>query len=483
MLGMYVAAREIVRNNPFDLTNGGRGISFPAPFARPLDIYNLMLVLAGLIFFCSLWIYRVQLGKMLKAVRDDEVGADMRGINTTLIKIAIFMLAGGFTGLIGGMKAWWDGYVDPFTIFPGDYTIQMIMMTMLGGMGRPWGPVIGAVLFYYGRTAIWANAGELHLTITGLLLLFIVLFMPSGILGLLDPEDRGLAYFIRARLLRRPERGFEEESFEFSPVPVLERPTNDGRQRPPISGQTVLEGRKIVKDFGGLRAVNEVNLQIRQGEIVGLLGPNGSGKTTLFDCLSGVLKPTEGEIFVNGQRVSGFAPWRINRAGLARTFQRLRLYGNQRVFDNMLLARKWKGVPIWLWLWITPLSVRNKADELLTFLRLDQVRHHLANNLSGGQQRLLEIGMTLMCDPAVVLLDEATSGVNPTLVEDIKDNIRRLNAERGVTFFLIEHNMQFAMNLCDRLYVLDYGSMIAEGLPEMIQKDPQVVEAYFGRDE
>jgi ABC-type branched-subunit amino acid transport system ATPase component len=149
----------------------------------------------------------------------------------------------------------------------------------------------------------------------------------------------------------------------------------------------------------------------------------------------------------------------------------------------MLLARKWKGVPIWLWLWIAPSTVRRKADDLLPFLQLDPLRNHLANNLSGGQQRLLEIGMTLMCDPSVVLLDEATSGVNPVLVEAIKDNIRRLNEERGVTFFLIEHNIQFAMNLCDRIYVLDYGAMIAEGLPEAIQKDALVVEAYFGRDE
>ncbi|RMG85899.1 MAG: branched-chain amino acid ABC transporter permease, partial [Chloroflexi bacterium] len=183
MLGTLVAMREVARNNPLELTNGGKGISFLAPFAKPNDIFFMMLFLAGGIFFISLWLYRTQIGKKLQAIREDEVGADMRGINTTLIKILIFMLAGGLTAMVGGTKAYWDGYIDPDTIFPEDYHIQIIMMTMLGGIGRPWGPVLGAALFYYGRNTIWASAGQLHLTITGLFLLAIVLYMPSGILG------------------------------------------------------------------------------------------------------------------------------------------------------------------------------------------------------------------------------------------------------------------------------------------------------------
>jgi branched-chain amino acid transport system permease protein len=211
MLGTYVAVREVVRADftdfGFSLTNGGVGISFLAPFANPNEIFNLMLILAASIFFISLWIYRSQFGKMLQAVREDEVGADMRGINTTAIKIGIFMLAGGFTALIGGVKAWWDGYVDPLTIFPDDYTIQIIMMVMLGGRGRPWGAVLGALVFYYGRITIWANAGQQQLMITGFLLTFVVLFLPGGLLGILDPEDRGLLWFIRHRLLGEKQEG------------------------------------------------------------------------------------------------------------------------------------------------------------------------------------------------------------------------------------------------------------------------------------
>lgn len=485
MLGVLVAMREVARNNPFDLTNGGVGISFFAPFAKPNEIYNIMLIIAGTIFFTSLWFYRVQIGKMLKAVRDDEVGADMRGINTTAIKIGIFMLAGGFTAMVGATKAYWDGYIEPDTIFPQTYHIEIIMMTMLGGIGRPWGPVVGAVTFYYGKTFIWANAGGQHLLITGVMLAGIVLFMPGGILSLLDPEDRGLAWFIRRRIFGQKDKVFEDDdTFAFkgvaedrqtvATIPATERVNYE---------KVVLEGHHIIKDFGGLRAVNNVDFKIHEGEIVGLLGPNGSGKTTLFNCLSGVLKLTDGKVSINGEDITGKAPWQINRAGLSRTFQRLRVYKEQTVRNNMLLARRWRGVPAYLWLTIAPLRVRQKADELITFLNIDHVRNNLANNLSGGQQRLLEIGMTLMSDPAIVLLDEATSGVNPALVEEIKDDIRRLNQEMGVTFFLVEHNMNFAMELCDRLYVLDYGSLIAQGEPEDIQSNEQVIEAYFGRDE
>ena len=485
MLGVFVAMREVIRNNPFGWTNGGKGISFLRPFADSLDLYYYFLGLAAVIFFVSLWMYRVQVGKMLKAVRDDEVGADMRGINTTFIKIGIFMLAGGFTAMIGAAKAYNDAYIDPDTIFPDTYTIEIIMMTMLGGLGRPWGPVIGAIMFYYGKTYIWANAGGMHLTITGFFLALVVIFMPGGVLSLLDPEDRGLAWFIRTRILRKREKIFDDsDEFTFKSIPVEQDTVTSTATATDVNyDRVVLEGKGIVKNFGGLTAVNQVDFKIYEGEIVGLLGPNGSGKTTLFNCVSGTLAPTKGRVFVDKQEVTGLPPWKINRSGLSRTFQRLRVYGKQTVYDNMLLARKWLGVPPWLWFLIAPKTTRDKADELIDFLNINHVRNVLAHNLSGGQQRLLEIGMTLMSDPIIVLLDEATSGVNPALVEEIKDKIRQLNQERGVTFFLVEHNMNFAMELCERLYVLDYGSLIAEGSPEEIQNDDKVIEAYFGRDE
>ncbi len=489
MLGVLVAMREIARNNPYNLTNGGKGISFLAPFAEPEYIFHVMLSLAGLTFFVSLWMYRVQVGKMLKAVRDDEVGADMRGINTTAMKVGIFMLAGGFTAMVGGTKAYWDAYIDPTTIFPETYHIEIIMIVLLGGIGRPMGPVIGATLFYYGGQTIWANAGQQHLLITGSLLIALMLYMPGGVLSVLDPEDRGLAWLIRYWLLGQRDKVFDDDkNFEFQEIPDapdVQVPAISHQLNKLAPGQElpiVLEGHHLSVDYGGLRALNQVDFYICKGEIVGLLGPNGSGKTTLFDAVCGLINPSEGNILVMNRLVTHRAPWQINRAGLARTFQRIRIYKKQTLFDNMLLARRWQGVPAWLWLWIAPNSVREKANDLINFLKIGHVQKNLAGNLSGGQQRLLEIGMTLMSDPVVVLLDEATSGVNPALVEDIKESILRANRERGVTFFIIEHNMNFAMELCSRLYVLDYGVKIAEGSPYAIQNNEQVIEAYFGRD-
>lgn len=249
-----------------------------------------------------------------------------------------------------------------------------------------------------------------------------------------------------------------------------------------MSTQPLLEGKQVSKFFGGLAAVNKVDFAIYPGEIVGLVGPNGSGKTTLFDCLSRVQQIDEGQVFLNGKEITNAKPHQVAHAGLARTFQVIRVYRKMTVLENMLISRQWRDDSIWSMLKPSQKATEDRARYLIDFLMLDTLIDEQAGNLSGGQRRLLEIGMALMPDPDILLLDEATSGINPTLIEEIKERIVTLNKEQGKTFLLVEHNINFISDLCSRVYVLNYGQKLAEGTPDEIKANNDVIEAYFGAE-
>jgi ABC-type branched-subunit amino acid transport system ATPase component len=244
----------------------------------------------------------------------------------------------------------------------------------------------------------------------------------------------------------------------------------------------LLQAKNVVKRFGGLVAVDDVDIHVNAGEMVGLIGPNGSGKTTLFDCLSRVQTVDEGSVVFDGVDITRRPPHQVAHLGLARTFQVIRVYRELTVLENMELSLQWKKVSA-IDLFRKPdSSTRDKADHLIDFLLLTRLRNEQAGTLSGGQRRLLEIGMSLMSDPKLVLLDEATSGVNPALVEEIKERLQILNQDQGVGFLLVEHDIRFVKDLCQRVVVLNYGAKLAEGPPEEIMDNPAVIEAYFGDD-
>lgn len=244
----------------------------------------------------------------------------------------------------------------------------------------------------------------------------------------------------------------------------------------------LLRGQNVSKFFGGLAALSNVDFAVYQGEIMGLIGPNGSGKTTLFDCLSRVQTVSEGHIFFKGVDITHKKPFQVAHMGLARTFQVIRVYRKLSVLENMLLSRDWGNMGLSRMFRRYPPEIEVRARDLIHFLLLDKVIDEPAGNLSGGQRRLLEIGMALMPDPDLILLDEATSGVNPSLIETIKDRIVEMNQTQGKTFLLIEHNIQFIGDLCDRVFVLNYGQKLAEGTPDEIMNNEAVIEAYFGMD-
>lgn len=243
----------------------------------------------------------------------------------------------------------------------------------------------------------------------------------------------------------------------------------------------LLEARGVVKRFGGLTAVGGVDISVGEGEMVGLIGPNGSGKTTLFDCLSRVTGVDEGSIRFDGTNITRFRPHQVARLGMSRTFQIIRVYRDLTVSENMELSVQWGRLDaLDLFRRTTP-AIRRRVDSLLEFLLLARLRHERAGALSGGQRRLLEIGMALMSEPKLMLLDEATSGVNPTLVAEIADRLRQVNSE-GVAILIVEHDVQFVADLCERVVVLDQGVKLAEGTPWRIMETPSVIEAYFGAD-
>jgi ABC-type branched-subunit amino acid transport system ATPase component len=241
-----------------------------------------------------------------------------------------------------------------------------------------------------------------------------------------------------------------------------------------------LEGKRVTKRFGGLIAVKEVDFVVHTGEMVGLIGPNGSGKTTLFDCLSRVQPIDEGRVLYKGRDITRSKPHQVAHLGMARTFQVIRVYRQLTVLENLLVSRQWRGQTILAQLGRASAELESRARELIDFVALGHLVDSPAGRLSGGQRRLLEIGMALMPDPDLILLDEAASGVNPTLVETIKDRIRVLNRDQGKTFLMVEHDMRFIADLCSRVYVLNQGELLTEGTPEEVMANEAVIEAYFG---
>jgi branched-chain amino acid transport system ATP-binding protein len=249
----------------------------------------------------------------------------------------------------------------------------------------------------------------------------------------------------------------------------------------------LLDVRTVTKSFEGLRAVSECSLQVRRGTITGLIGPNGAGKTTLFNLITGFLKPTAGEIAFAGERIDGLPPHRVFDKGIVRTFQIPRELKLMTVLENlMLVPAEQAGERLWN-AWFLPFRVgrqereiRDKALEVLEFVNLWHLRHEYASNLSSGQKKLLELARTLMGDPRLILLDEPGAGVNPTLMKSLVVLIERLRDESGITFFLIEHDMDLVARLCNPVIVMSSGEKIAEGPPDEVVRDERVLEAYLG---
>ena len=245
--------------------------------------------------------------------------------------------------------------------------------------------------------------------------------------------------------------------------------------------QATLTVHNLAKSYGAIQAVKGVSFEVQSGEIFGVIGPNGSGKTTLFNAMLGQIQPDRGQIELRGQDVSGLSALTLNHRGVGRTFQTLQVFGKMTVRENLIVAaQEHKGTLFSRMFAPSDSGLGDKADALIQKFHIAHVADKPAGELSYGQQKLVDIAMAFMSDPKLILLDEPCAGVNPKLVKDIGDLLRDLNKERGSTFVVIEHNMDFIMSLCHRVMVMVEGDVLAIGTPDEIRNNKQVLDAYLG---
>ena len=245
--------------------------------------------------------------------------------------------------------------------------------------------------------------------------------------------------------------------------------------------------KNLSKNFGGIKAVNNASLTIKKGSITGLIGPNGAGKTTLFNVIAGVHSPSQGDVFLEDENITKLPPHELFSRGLMRTFQIAQEFSSLTVKENLMMVPGNQSGENLLDVWINSSKIEieeqflaGKADEVMNFLQLSSLANEFAGNLSGGQKKLLELGRTMMVEPKIVFLDEVGAGVNRTLLSTIGDAILRLNRDRGYTFCMIEHDMEFISKLCDPVIVMAEGSVLAEGSANEIKENNSVIEAYLG---
>lgn len=514
---------RLVALNWTAVTNGPMGITAVPPpaawFKGYIPYYYFILLLVVIVLVALYRMEHSTIGRAMRAIRENEPLAQSVGISSYRYMMLAALLSSFIIGLGGAFYAHFFQFVGP-EILVFDLTILIVVMVIAGGRATIAGPVFGAILFTILPEVLRA-AAEWRMAIYGLLLMLIMLFMPDGILPALQQlwkrltsgrlqgagksvtvptlGGRGLAYALEGAPTLAPEegRGMAQESQypALEPLPETVAPATSSpfqARRGKAEGEhteTVLTVKGLSVYFGGVHAVEDVTFDVNRGEILAIIGPNGAGKTTTLNAISRFGPATHGEIRYKGELLNTLPPDAVARRGVVRTFQHTSLFPNVTTRENLLLAHNG----------LEPETLRDNllrtrayheskqhaekvADEILALTELRAQADIKAKSLPYGNQRLLELGVALAPQPDLLLLDEPAAGMNPAEVVKLMALIRRIR-DRGITIILVEHDMTLVMGVSDRILCMNYGQKIAEGTPEEIRSNKQVVEAYLGKSE
>ena len=469
--GLIEVVTQVLSQSTFTGGSQGFRVTKWVFFGMPVSLNAKYYVTFGVVilaFIIQRNLRKSMWGRDFLGMKDDEVAASGVGINFRKTRIVGFFISSAIAGLGGAFYATYAGYISPDS-FGFGLSIMILLMVITGGSGTLSGPVVGAVIITVVPEIFNANP-EMKVIFYGAMLIVITQAMPKGIVGII--KDR----FHQVEDNRYIRKMDPDKEIDFSKYV--------GKRRSDC--KDVLAVKHLTKRFGGLTAVGDLNLTVERGTIHALIGPNGAGKTTCVNNITGLDKPTSGEIWFNGENVTGLQAYRLVEKGMTRTYQHVRMFGSISVIDNVVSgARLDKFYGLVHALFQTGKKRRLdreayvEAQECLQLLGIGDKSNDAPDSMSAGQQKLMEIGRALIAKPDLLLLDEPCAGLTESETVQFADMMKKIRST-GISILLIEHHMNLVMEVSDWITVIDHGIKIAEGKPEQVSKDPVVRAAYLG---